>query len=108
MYRESLLGVVQMSYRILVLLLLTTISAIAQSTPKVQATGSINAVKTMVDALYHSVAIHHPYSLLDGPDAKMFSPYLSESLSQKIQSARDCSRDWFRQNQGKAVKAGII
>jgi hypothetical protein len=94
-----------MSYRVLVLLLLTTIPPIAQSAPKVQATGSVNAVKTMVNALYHSVVIHHPYSLLDGPDAKMFSPYLSESLSQKLQSARDCSRDWFRQNQGKAVKA---
>lgn len=94
-----------MSYQVLVLMLLTTISAIAQSAPKAQATGSIDAVETMVNTLYHNVVLHHPYSLLDGPDEKMFSPYLSESLSQKLQSARDCSRDWFRQNQGKAVKA---
>lgn len=94
-----------MNCRGIVLLLLTAISAIAQSAPKVEPSGSINSPKTMVNALYHNVVIHHPYSLLDGPSAKMFSPYLSESLSQKIQSARDCSRDWFRQNQGKAVKA---
>ncbi len=67
-----------MIYRVLVLLLLTTISAIAQSAPKVQATGSITAVKTMVNALYHSVVIHHPYSLLDGPDKNVFP------LSQRI------------------------
>jgi len=94
-----------MSYRGFVLLFVTTISAIAQSAPKVQPTGSISAPKTMVNALYRNVVIHHPYSLLDGANAKIFSPYLSESLSQKIQAARDCSRDWFRQNQGKAVKA---
>ena len=74
-----------MSYRGSVLLFLATVSAIAQSAPKDQPSGSIGAPKTMVNALYHNVVIHHPYSLLDGPNAKMFSPYLSESLSQKIQ-----------------------
>jgi hypothetical protein len=94
-----------MSYRGFVFLFLTTISAVTQSAPNVQSSGSIGTPKAMVNALYHNVVIHHPYSLLDGANAKMFFPYLSESLSQKIQSAHDCSRDWFRQNQGKAVKA---
>lgn len=86
-------------------MLLTTISAIAQSAPKVQQTGSISAPKAMINALYHNVVTYHPYSLLDRANTKIFSPYLSESLFHQIQSARDCSRDWFRQNRGKAVKA---
>jgi hypothetical protein len=94
-----------MIYQGFVLLLVTSISAVAQSAPKVQPTGSIIAPKTMIDALYRKVVIHHPYGLLDGANAKTFSPYLSESLSKKLQAARDCSSDWFRQNQGKAVKA---
>ena len=88
-----------------VLSLLTAISAFGQSEPKAQPPSSVSASKTMVRALYHKVVIYHPYSLLDGANVKIFSPYLSESLFHKIQSARACSRDWFRQNQGKAVKA---
>lgn len=94
-----------MNYQGFVLLFLITISANAQAAPKKQPSGSINTPTTMVNALYHNVVLHHPYSLLEGPNAKIFLHYLSESLSRKIQSARDCSQDWFRQNQGKAAKA---
>src|SRR4051812_31725336 len=93
--RDSLIGVVQMIYRGFVLLLVTSISAIAQSAPKVLPTASISAPETMINALYRNVVIHHPYSLLEGVSAKTFSPYLSEMLAQKLQAARGCSRDWF-------------
>jgi hypothetical protein len=92
-------------YPKLVRMLFAATLALGQFVPTTQSPSPLDAPRTMVGALYHEVVIHHPYSLLDGANMKIFSPYLSKSLLQKIQSARACSRDWFRQNQGKAVRA---
>jgi hypothetical protein len=52
------------------------------------------------------VVARHPYGILSDPTEKeIFGPYLSKSLLHQIELADTCSKDWFRQNGNRMVKA---
>jgi hypothetical protein len=83
--------------RCIVLLPLLTAWAIGQPVT--------NQPEAVVRGLYHEVVVRHPVGIPHGSDWKIFAPYLSKSLVQRIDLARDCARDWNRQNQGRILKA---
>ena len=94
-----------MNRRYAVFLLLATVGAIGEPPQTAQPANSDNRPETVVRSLYHEVVVRAPSGLLDGSNARIFAPFLSGSLLRKIEVARSCERDWFRQNRGRPVKA---
>jgi hypothetical protein len=66
---------------------------------------SADSPEQTVRSLYSRVLVRAPSGLLDGANKTIFAPYLSRSLRRKIETARACYQDWFRQNKGQMVKA---
>lgn len=93
-----------MNLRAIIFVSSLTVSAIGQTALK--ATSPPNDPKSFVQSLYSKVVARHPYGdLSDAADKKTFYPYLSKALLHKIELADACSKDWFRQNRGRVIKA---
>src|SRR5689334_19639467 len=58
-----------------------------------------------VRSVYRKVQNRAPSGLLDDADMRIFSPYLSKALRRKIDLAKDCEKDWNRQNRRQIMKA---
>jgi hypothetical protein len=52
----------------------------------------------MIRRLYKEVVARHPRGLLHDKDKEIFEPFLSKDLLRRINLARDCEADWFRQH----------
>jgi hypothetical protein len=52
----------------------------------------------VVRELYREVVARHPLGISVGGDLKVFAPYLSKALLQRIDLANACLDDWYRQN----------
>ena len=61
----------------------------------------------MVRKLYSEVAARHPVGIPRGADMGIFAPYLSKSLSHRIDLARACAEDWNRQHLNPNLKPDI-
>ncbi len=61
--------------------------------------------ESTVRSVYREVQNRAPSGLLDGADMRLFAPYLSKALRQKIDLAEGCGKDWARQNRGQIIKA---
>ncbi len=91
--------------RCVVLLPLVMTWALGQPVRQSQPSNPPNEPEVLVRSLYHEVIARHPVGIPHGADMKIFAPYLSKSLLNKIDLAHACSRDWIRQNQGRILKA---
>lgn len=78
------------------------LTATAQTTEEVI---PANHPEATVRSLYREVQSRAPSGLLRSADMRIFAPYLSKSLRQKIDLAEACERDWVRRNHGQVVKA---
>ena len=92
-------------FRRAVLLLLAMAWSTSSSAHTSQPTASADSPEQTVRSLYREVLAHAPSGLLDGPNTRIFAPYLSRSLLRKMRTAGACEQDWFRQNRGQMVKA---
>jgi len=91
-----------MKLRAIVLLGFTVASVFGQQTAHSKPLP--NDPKALVQSLYTQVVARHPYGILsEAGEKRTFNPYLSKSLLHKFDLADACSRDWFRQNRGRAV-----
>jgi hypothetical protein len=88
-----------------VLLLVVTAYALGQLTRQSQASNPPSGPALVVKNLYRDVIARHPVGIPSGANMRSFAPYLSKSLVHRIDSARACSQDWMRQNQGQVLKA---
>ena len=61
----------------------------------------------VVRSLYKEVVARHPIGIPRDEDMKTFAPYLSKSLLHRIDLARACERDYYRQHQSAKEKPQI-
>jgi len=61
----------------------------------------------MVQSLYREIVARHPVGIPEGAEMKIFSPYLSKALLQKIDFAVACSTDWGWQHPDPNEKPGF-
>jgi hypothetical protein len=54
--------------------------------------------QAFVRSFYQLVVAHHPVAIPDSAEMKVFTPYLSRALQNRIDLARACSADWDRQH----------
>jgi len=94
-----------MKYSCWFIVLLAAAAALSQSAPLIQPLGPRDSAEAQIRELYEKVVVRHPYGLLDDNNQRDFSPYLSSALLHKLELARACSQDWFRQNPRNDVKA---
>lgn len=69
-----------------------------QQVSKTQSPGRATQPEAFVGSFYHLVVARHPVSIPDDSEMKVFAPFLSEALMNRIHLARACSVDWERQN----------
>lgn len=89
--------------RCIILLQLTVTFALGQAQP-----GNPSSVPKRADAmvrsLYREVVARHPIGIPKDADMKTFAPYLSKSLTHRIELARDCEDDYYRGHQNPNEK----
>jgi hypothetical protein len=84
--------------RLLILpLLLTTLLALGQAARETEP-GSPASPELLVRRLYMHVVARHPLGVPSDADMKLFAPYLSKELLQRMDLAVACGADWHRQN----------
>lgn len=84
------------------LLHIATVPLLLQGVPSPAQRSFSKSPDAVVQSLYRRVISHHPLGLPSGADKRIFAPYLSQELSDKIESARACQNDWLRQNREHA------
>src|ERR1700722_8027774 len=62
----------------------------------------------LVQSLYRQVVARHPSGIPRGADMNVFAPYLGKSLLHRIDLARECARDWARQDQKRMLMNGQV
>src|SRR4051794_30339973 len=70
----------------------------SQQVKKSQSRMNTIGPEAFVRSFYKLVVAHHPVAIPNDAKMKVFSPYLSKSLLNKIDMARACSADWDRQH----------
>ena len=63
--------------------------------------------EAIVRSLYNEVVARHPRGIPEGPDMKIFAPYLSKALLHRMDLYRACTADWFRQNPDPNLKPPV-
>jgi hypothetical protein len=56
------------------------------------------AVTGAVQKLYEEIVIHHPIGIPTGAEMAAIRPFLSKRLTEQLQTAQDCEKDYFRQH----------
>jgi hypothetical protein len=92
-------------FRYVALLLLSTVWVTDRTAYAIEATTSTKSPEQTVKGLYREVLVRAPSGLLDGANMRIFSPYLSRAVRQKITAARACEQDWYRRNPDRLVNA---
>ena len=93
--------------RFLILLQLTAALALGQLAQQSKIPSLPKQPEAMVRGLYTHVAARHPVGIPRGADMKVLAPYLSKSLLHRIDLARACERDYYRQHQSAKEKPQI-
>ena len=78
-------------------LFVSGISLCSQQVSGTQFSPKAKQPEAFVRSFYRLVVARHPVSIPDKKEMKVFAPYLSKELREKIESARACSDDWSRQ-----------
>ena len=63
--------------------------------------------EVLVQSLYNEVIARHPVGIPGSADMKTFAPYLSKSLLRRIDLARACEDNYYRQHQNPNEKPEI-
>ena len=85
--------------RCVLVLLSTTVTTLCQSAPQSQQALSLpRQARALVQSFYRQVVIRKPGGLPEPADMKIFAPYLSQTLLHRIDLARACEFDWYRQH----------
>jgi hypothetical protein len=66
-----------------------------------------NEPEAFAQSLYREAVTRRPVGIPSGEDWKIFAPYLSKTLLQRIDSALSCGADWDRQNPDPDLKPEI-
>lgn len=80
-----------------VAVLLATINLDSQPVSKDPSRSNTRQPEAFVRSFYHLVVLRHPVSI-DTNELKVFAPYLSKALRDRIAVTSACSVDWNRQN----------
>jgi len=78
--------------------LLATALALGQSAPPSKTSDLPSQPEAVVRDLYQQVVARHPVGIPRDADMRFFAPYLSSELLHRIDLARACQADFFRQN----------
>jgi len=84
--------------RCVFLLQLATTLALGQPAHESNSRFLPNHPEALVQSLYTEVVTRHPAGIPQGADMKVFAPYLSKSLLQRVDLFLACYADWLRQN----------
>ena len=76
---------------------LATMIALGQAVREKGAADLARQPKALVRSLYAEVVARHPMGIPMGPSMKVFAPYLSTALLQRIQVSVACAADYDRQ-----------
>ena len=87
-----------------ILLHIFVLSTLGQSVSRKRPADFPRQPGAMVESLYQQVVVRHPLGIPTGKTWKVFGPYLSEKLFQRIEIDRACQLDWVRQNHGRLEK----
>jgi hypothetical protein len=87
----------------LTLLFVSGISLHSQQVSAAQSSPQAKQPETFVRNFYRLVVARHPVSIPDKTEMKVFAPYLSKELRNKIDVALACSDDWNRQHPAPPV-----
>jgi hypothetical protein len=79
--------------------------ALGQTAPRSNSHGLPNQPGAMVRRLYQEVVLHHPVGIPHGANMKIFAPYMSKALLNKIDNFVACDADWLRKNSEPGLKA---
>jgi hypothetical protein len=82
----------------IILLQLTTPSALGQAAGTGKPASLPNQPKALVRSFYNEVVALHPLGSPGGASIKIFAPYLSKALLHRIDLNVACQDDWARQN----------
>src|ERR1035441_3050297 len=83
--------------RCVLLLQFTTGLALSQPAQQSQPASVPRQPEALVRSLYQKVVARQTVGIPYSADMKIFAPYLSKTLRHRIQLARACGNDWFRQ-----------
>jgi hypothetical protein len=90
--------------RCVLLLQFTTGLALSQPAQQSQPASVPRQPEALVRSLYQKVVARQTVGIPYSADMKIFAPYLSKTLRHRIQLARACGNDWFRQHPGRSLK----
>jgi len=94
--------------RCIILLQFTTTLALGQPIHQRKPASLPKQPEALVRSLYQKVAARQTVGIPHGADMKIFAPYLSKTLRHRIQLARACGNDWFRQHPGRSLKPPFV
>ncbi len=92
---------------IVLFLLFATTTALGQLGHKSNPPTASEEPSAMVRSLYNEVVARHPVGIPKDADMKAFAQYLSKSLLHRIDLARACEDDYYRQHQNSNLKPNI-
>jgi hypothetical protein len=84
--------------RFLVILQLVAALAFGQTANQSTAGHLSAGPDALVSSLYRNVVANHPLGIPRGTKMKVFRPYLTKALRDRIDAAWACSEDWLRRN----------
>ena len=87
----------------LTLLFVAGTSLHSQHASATQSSPEAKQPEAFVRRFYRLVVAHHPVSIPDKTEMKVFAPYLSKGLRNKINLAVACAEDWNRQHPAPPV-----
>ncbi len=90
--------------RCIILLQFATALALSQTAQQSQPANLPKKPEALVQSLYRQVVARKPVGIPYGTDMKIFAPYLSKTLLDRIELGRACGNDWYRQHPGRRLK----
>jgi hypothetical protein len=90
--------------RCFILLLFATTTALGQLSHQSKPPSAHEQAESIVQSLYNQVVARHPVGIPGEADMKIFAPYLSKSLLNRIELARACQEDYYRLHKNPDLK----
>jgi hypothetical protein len=94
--------------RRVILLQFATTLVLGQSVPARKPSNLPNQPKALVRSLYTEVVARHPIGIPRGANMRIFAPYLSKSLLQRIDLAIACAAEYDRQYPDPNLKPPFV
>jgi hypothetical protein len=91
----------------LLLFLIMTPLTFGQAANSTQTASLATQPEALVRSLYTQAVIRHPLGVPEGENMKIFAPYLSKRLLQRMDLAIACVDDWHRQNPEPHLKSEL-